>query len=131
MYNLEVLQDRLVGFINIQSGHDLYVGIRANLTEDHILVDGDVNMLHLALNVQKLFEEMSQPEVINSPEEANSLPSDTLILTEQGGYWESVSKHPDGGHWWREPGTPDVGWKGNSSAEDLTYPATVIHRSKP
>lgn len=130
MYNLEVLQDRLTEFLVSQSdGADLYVGPRENLTDDHILVDGHVNMADLAQDVQKLFEEMSKTQIINSPEEADNLPEGVLMLTEQGGYWESHRNPWRMGLWWREPGDRSEGWKVNITSEDLTYPATVIHRS--
>lgn len=126
MYNLEVLEDRLIELLVKQSDSiDLYVGPRENLTHDHILVDGHVNMTVLTSDIQKLFEEMSKPQIINSPEEADNLPSDVLILTEQGGYWESV-KRDSYKNWWTEPGST----RNPVTSEDLTYPATVIHRSE-
>lgn len=60
-------------------------------------------------------------------EDADSLPHHTLILTEQGGYWETI-KRVDGKNWFKEPGAPGGGYVASSA--DLTYPATVIHRSK-
>ena len=63
---------------------------------------------------------------ITTAEQADELPGLVLIVTEQGGYWESIMRG-DGKNWWQEPGTPGGGYV--AASEDLTYPARVIHRA--
>lgn len=62
-----------------------------------------------------------KPRTITAAEELDALPDGVLILTEQGGYWESI-KRIDGMNWWHEPGRSSV-----TRSEDLTLPATVLH----
>lgn len=62
-----------------------------------------------------------KPRTITEYEELDALPDGVLILTEQGGYWESI-KRMDGMNWWKEPGAYNV-----SLSADLTLPATVLH----
>lgn len=62
-----------------------------------------------------------KPQQITAVEELDALPDAVLILTEQGGYWESI-KRMDGKNWWKEPGARDV-----SPSADLTLPAIVLH----
>ena len=54
---------------------------------------------------------------VDNHEEADGLPTDTIILTEQGGYWVNLSPGL-----WYEPGNGCP-----SRAEDLTYPAQIIY----
>ena len=62
-----------------------------------------------------------KPRTITTVDELDALPDAVLILTEQGGYWESI-KRMDRKNWWHEPGSTNV-----SPSEDLTLPATVLH----
>lgn len=62
-----------------------------------------------------------KPRTVTTVEELDALPDAVLVLTEQGGYWESI-KRMDGRNWWHEPGNTNV-----SPSEDLTLPATVLH----
>ena len=62
-----------------------------------------------------------KPRTITTAEELDALPHEALILTEDGGYWESI-KRIDGKNWWKEPGSTKV-----SPSTDLTLPATVLH----
>jgi len=66
-----------------------------------------------------------KPRTITTMEELDALPDGVLILTEQGGYWESI-KRMDGKNWWKEPGATFV-----SPSSDLTLPVTVLHEPEP
>lgn len=66
-----------------------------------------------------------KPRTITTVEELDALPDAVLVLTEQGGYWESI-KRMDGKNWWKEPGARNV-----SPSEDLTLPATVLYEPQP
>jgi len=62
-----------------------------------------------------------KPRTITTFEELDALPDGVLVLTEQGGYWESI-KRMDGLNWWKEPGASNV-----SRSLDLTLPATILY----
>ena len=67
----------------------------------------------------------AKPRTITTAEELDALTDGVLVLTEQGGYWESV-KRMDGLNWWKEPGASKV-----SRSDDLTLPATVLYEPQP
>lgn len=58
--------------------------------------------------------------------ELDALPDGVIILTEQGGIWESIKRH-DGLNWWKEPGAKSS----VSASYDLTLPATVLYEPAP
>lgn len=64
---------------------------------------------------------LRNPWIIETVEGLDSLLDGTLILTEQGGYWEASEWRGRGRNWWKEPGRREV-----SRSEDLALPAIVL-----
>lgn len=64
------------------------------------------------------------PTIVTTYEELDALPDGSLIVSEQGGYWQAI-KRQDGLNWWIEPGS-----KGVHATDDLTLPAEVLAKGE-
>lgn len=72
----------------------------------------------------RYIDKLKTPEVVTTYEELDALPSESLVITEQGGYW-MAKKQDTGRNIWLEPGN-----KYFALSIDLTLPAEVLARGE-